>query len=208
MKWSKLIILHTVFIATSCTMQAAKEANLNVSSGEVITTFVECAPPGSTIKPVDATVSQEALAGVYASVPGLSGRRLYLFPNKSYMFFRWADIYPLTLEGKGKWEFSNGCINLQTYRGSGIAPIDTTYIPFHYAKRNEPRTIALAGYPKAFSLVKDRMNKRKEKHGERHELDLLFANVFDSFFSYTRESLLDDRAAIAAARKEISKRSR
>jgi len=58
------------------------------------------------------------LAGLYQVPPpgigGLSGEELYLFPDGSYVYCEWADVWPLTVHDKGHWAVSASLLELQS----------------------------------------------------------------------------------------------
>jgi hypothetical protein len=59
-----------------------------------------------------------ALAGRYqvppAGVGGLAGDELHLFPDGSYLYCEWADVWPLTVHDKGRWKTSAGLVELES----------------------------------------------------------------------------------------------
>jgi hypothetical protein len=44
--------------------------------------------------------------------PFLSGEDLYLFPDGSYVYLKWADVMPRTVYDKGKWTGRAGVVEL------------------------------------------------------------------------------------------------
>jgi hypothetical protein len=46
--------------------------------------------------------------------PPLSGKRLYIFPDKTYVYCEWADISPNTVFDKGTWIFEAGVLELRS----------------------------------------------------------------------------------------------
>lgn len=54
-----------------------------------------------------------ALPGDTFSVGGLAGEDLYLFPDSTYIYVKWADIEPTTVHGKGGWIITNSVVSLQ-----------------------------------------------------------------------------------------------
>jgi hypothetical protein len=58
---------------------------------------------------------EDVLGGHYAwDVMGLVGAELFLFPDGTFFFLEWADIFPTTICDKGNWEFQNGLVVLRT----------------------------------------------------------------------------------------------
>ncbi|PKO19845.1 hypothetical protein CVU37_02315 [candidate division BRC1 bacterium HGW-BRC1-1] len=58
-----------------------------------------------------------SVAGYYADPGptkrgGLSGEDLYLFPDETFMYLRWADIMPRTILSKGAWALDEGYVTL------------------------------------------------------------------------------------------------
>src|SRR6266436_5504944 len=63
------------------------------------------------------------LAGQYANPskelikrvgPPLAGETLYIFPDNSYVFCKWADIMPNTVFDKGIWSVDGGILELKS----------------------------------------------------------------------------------------------
>jgi hypothetical protein len=46
--------------------------------------------------------------------PPLSGDNLYIFPDKTYVFCRWADVMENTIFDKGAWSFAGGILELKS----------------------------------------------------------------------------------------------
>jgi hypothetical protein len=63
------------------------------------------------------------LAGIYSNPPTewirawggtLGGDRLFVFPDKTYIYCEYADIHPDVIYDKGTWSFSDGVLELQS----------------------------------------------------------------------------------------------
>lgn len=89
------------------------------------------------VKPIPANVDiEQLLVGHYSDTthvgPGLSGSDLYLFADSSYFYMEWADIWPLTIQAKGTWDYRDGFLVLLSDgslpKSSG--PRDQKYLPF------------------------------------------------------------------------------
>jgi hypothetical protein len=91
----------------------------------------------SEVKQVPADVDvEQVLAGHFSDTThvfgsGVSGSELYLFPDKTYFYLEWADIFPLTICDKGDWRCQAGFLVLlsdgSTPATSG--PRDHEYLP-------------------------------------------------------------------------------
>jgi len=71
--------------------------------------------------------------GHYSSGSGLSGSELYLFPDGTYMYTEWADIFPETLYDRGTWLCSESLIRLSSDGTlSMVSPKDKVYVALYY----------------------------------------------------------------------------
>jgi hypothetical protein len=60
-----------------------------------------------------------------------TGEELYLFPDKSYLYLEWTDVFPISVCDRGTWRYQDGLVLLHTdetvcCRG----PWDHTYLAF------------------------------------------------------------------------------
>jgi hypothetical protein len=97
------------------------------------------------IKPLPAD-DEKLLWGTFSSGPGLSGEVLYVFPDRSYCFTKWADTWPETIHEEGNWEFKDGLVVMSR---DGSLPKDSgardhTYLPFRICHRGS-ETVAIVG---------------------------------------------------------------
>jgi hypothetical protein len=46
--------------------------------------------------------------------PPLGGKRLYIFPDKTYVYCKWADVSPNTVYDRGIWSFDGGVLELKS----------------------------------------------------------------------------------------------
>lgn len=115
------------------------------------------------------TSTTEDLAGHYASPGptmkgGLSGSRLYLFPDQSYFFLRWADIMPGLIESRGTWDVVGGYV-LLTDDGTVQRKRrrdDFAYLPVRY--REDGTTVTgLLGFPSSYEWLMsgDKISSRR-----------------------------------------------
>jgi hypothetical protein len=85
---------------------------------------------------VELVVAQEnAIVGMWSQGDGLSGSKLYLFEERSYIYTEWADIEPETIYDKGHWTTGRGALNL-------VPDSDVTWVrPFsrRYLTLRSPR---------------------------------------------------------------------
>ncbi len=70
----------------------------------------------AAVRPV-AALTTASLSGRYSNPGptlegGLSGDDLYLFPDASFFFLKWADILPRTIYSRGSWQVENGYVTL------------------------------------------------------------------------------------------------
>ncbi len=122
--------------------------------------------------------------------PTLSGQDLYLFPDGSYFFLRWADIEPPTIYDKGRWSFRGGLVSLQSDHSApqDIFPYsrDTAFVPFYHKVSGE-RTLLLMGTRSQFSYFKE--------NGTDSDAHMLF------LCSLTRAEAIDPSSAAVLKRK-------
>jgi len=83
---------------------------------------------------------------------GLSGEDLYLFPDRSYLYLRWADILPPTIFDRGTWLFGNNVMSLQSDHSvpQRDFPKDSRFVPLYYTISGK-RTLLLMGASWNFS---------------------------------------------------------
>lgn len=63
----------------------------------------------------DASVNDYAARySSFSQGPQLSGSDIYLFPDGSYMYVRYADLLPPTIHDKGRWGFAEGILTLES----------------------------------------------------------------------------------------------
>ena len=58
---------------------------------------------------------------------GLSGRRLYLYPDRAFVLTRWADILPEELVVKGTWTRTNSALTLVPQPATNLPWLDDSY---------------------------------------------------------------------------------
>jgi hypothetical protein len=102
---------------------------------------------------------------------GLSGSELYLFPDKTYLYLRWADILPMTIYDKGVWQYRDGLLALLS---DGSIPVDA---------RNHDREYLPLILP---------TNRRTASADPQSEMRLLLLLGSDWDFSYFRENVKED----------------
>lgn len=54
--------------------------------------------------------TEQAIVGHWGRGPGLAGKELYLFPDRSYVYTEWADIMPEVVMDKGRWALEDGSL--------------------------------------------------------------------------------------------------
>lgn len=114
------------------------------------------------------TVSQ--LAGKYSDPtkefsPGLFGNDLYLFPDGTYVYDEWADIQPLTIYDRERWQVENGTIVLTSDNDITWYPgVGRRYIAF--SRRGHPGEALLIG-------TTDALNRFEEIAADNPELQLM-----------------------------------
>jgi hypothetical protein len=85
------------------------------TSDEILRTVQAHVPE---VKPLSADVDAEhVLPGYYCDTThvlgsDLSGKEFYLFPDRTYLYIRWADVRPETIYDKGRWECRDGFLVL------------------------------------------------------------------------------------------------
>jgi len=107
-----------------------------------------------------------ALAGKYSNpgpdlkklVPALSGRDLYLFPNRTYIYTEWADILPETVFDRGSWSVVGGVLKLEwnaaiTWKTSN----EKQYVVIRYEER--PAHFFLLGIEQQLDYLKENIGK-------------------------------------------------
>jgi hypothetical protein len=89
--------------------------------------------------------------------PALSGDDLYLFPDRSYLYLRWADIMPPTIYDRGTWLFETGVLSLQSDHSvqQRDFPKDRRFIPLYHNVSGK-RTLLLMGTSWDFSYFKEK----------------------------------------------------
>jgi len=109
------------------------------------------------------------LAGKYSNPPkgtvGLSGDDLYLFPDGTYVYDEWADIEPLVVRDKGKWQVVDGLVVLSSDEEVKWDPgAEPRYIAVN--RRSNAREILLVGTDRALADF-------EENAGDQPEIQLL-----------------------------------
>jgi len=95
------------------------------------------------------------LAGEYSHPPrelgvGLSGNDLYLFTDGTYVYDEWADVEPLVVRDKGKWQVVNGVIVLSSDNEVKWDPgVERRYIAVY--RHSNDREIFLVGTNRALA---------------------------------------------------------
>ncbi len=108
------------------------------------------------------TSTTEEVAGYYANPGptmkgGLSGSRLYLFPDSSYFFIEWADIMPGLITSRGIWDVVGDYVLLTddgTVQGKGRRMDDFAYLPVTYKEKGTTVT-GLLGFPESYEWLMD-----------------------------------------------------
>jgi hypothetical protein len=89
-------------------------AAAKLHSAEEVLEAVQLLAPAARPIPGDSNIG-ELLSGDYREdFTGLEGSDLYLFPDKTYLYLDWADIWPRTIWDKGTWAYQQGLIMLHT----------------------------------------------------------------------------------------------
>lgn len=93
-------------------------------------------------------------------LPATSGEDLYLFPDRSYLYVRWADIMPATIFDRGTWSFETEVLALQSDRSvqQQDFPKDRRFVPLYYNVSGR-RTLLLMGTNWDFSYFKENATK-------------------------------------------------
>lgn len=108
------------------------------------------------------TSTTEEVAGYYANPGptlgrGLSGSKLYLFPDRTYFFLRWADIMPGLIESRGTWDVVGNYVLLTddgtVHRKSRLTS-DFAYLPVRYSEK-ESTVTGLLGFPDSYERLMD-----------------------------------------------------
>lgn len=75
--------------------------------------------------------SADSLCGTYKNgnpdVGGLSGRRLYLYPDRAFALTRWADILPEEPVVKGTWTWTDSALVLVPQPATNLPWLDLSY---------------------------------------------------------------------------------
>lgn len=92
-----------------------------------------------------------------------SGEDLYLFPDHSYLYVRWADIMPATVFDRGNWSFETDVVALQSDRSvrQRDFPKDRRFVPLYYNVAGR-RTLLLMGTDWDFSYFKENATKNDD----------------------------------------------
>ena len=73
----------------------------------------------------------DALCGMYTDdnpdTGGLSGRRLYLYPDRAFVLTRWADILPEEPVVKGTWTRTDSALVLIPQPATNLPWLDSSY---------------------------------------------------------------------------------
>ena len=141
-----ILLIHSiVFIICGCN----KTGSLRAIPIQSVTIFSEIKHLLPNIKQLSTSaLNIENISGYYCTSGSsmkeqmggaLSGAELYLFPDNTYIYLRWADIFPLTIYEKGQWNIHNGFIVLDN-DGSvsqNEFPKDNEYLPLVIHKGNK-----------------------------------------------------------------------
>jgi len=115
-----LLIYLITFIAYGYTETVNPDTNLK-SATKMFSGIKSLLP---TVKQVSSSsLNVENISGHYCTLGpsmkerrggALSGSELYLFPDNTYIYLKWADILPLTIYEKGQWDINNSFIILHS----------------------------------------------------------------------------------------------
>jgi len=101
----------------------------------------------------------DKVAGHYTDLPpgmpSLGFDDLYLFPDETYFYIEWTDVFPTTITDKGTWAFNDDLIELHSDKSlpNGESRRNDKYLPL-YIDNNETSPMLLLGTGGDFSYFK------------------------------------------------------
>jgi hypothetical protein len=121
-----------------------------------------------------ASLTSPQIAGQYANPskeliklvgPPLRGNNLYIFPDNTYVFCKWADIMQNTVYDKGTWSFSDSVIELKSDPEIRWDPeLERKFLVIH--RSSHPEEILLVG-------IETELSSFEKKAGDDPETMLL-----------------------------------
>jgi hypothetical protein len=127
----------------------------------------------TAVDPV-ASLTSPQIAGQYANPskeliklvgPPLRGNNLYIFPDNTYVFCKWADIMQNTVYDKGTWSFSDSVIELKSDPEIRWDPeLERKFLVIH--RSSHPEEILLVG-------IETELSSFEKKAGDDPETMLL-----------------------------------
>jgi hypothetical protein len=101
----------------------------------------------------------DKVAGHYTDLPpgmhSLGFNDLYLFPDETYFYIEWTDVFPTTITDKGNWAFNDDLIELHSDKSlpNGESRRNGKYLPL-YIDNNKRPPMLLLGTGGDFSYFK------------------------------------------------------
>lgn len=146
---------------------------LQLVSGQSSTSPLERIRGKITVDP-ETSLSPLRIAGRYSKPskeliklvgPPLGGNNLYIFPDNTYVYCKWADIMPTTVFDRGTWSFSETVLHLKSAPEITWDPhLERRFLAVHRPTRIEE--ILLVGIDEGHPYF-------EEKAGNHPELMLL-----------------------------------
>lgn len=148
--WKALILFTLVTIAAACTTWRPTRT---ASSPDIFLARILPIVPDLQLIPYAAT-NDTVLPGYYTSGHhnfALGGHDLYLFPDHTYLYVKWADVLPETIADKGVWKYQHGFVDLLSDGSlAKLLPKDRQYVALRF-KYGQQQVFALMGTSRAYS---------------------------------------------------------
>lgn len=112
-------------------------------------------------------------------MPSLGINDLYLFPDQTYFYVEWTDVFPAAITDKGNWAFNGGLIELHSDKSvlNGESRRNGTFLPL-YIDKDGRRLMLLLGTDGDFAYF-----RKKAKSNDEFMLILCTYNRKEDFGS-------------------------
>jgi|RhiMethySRZTD1v2_1073278.scaffolds.fasta_scaffold658252_1 hypothetical protein len=146
-----------VFFTLSMTLQA--QTGKNSQADEIFDGVKSRTPSAKRLQVDPAKVG--AVGGRYTDVPpgmpSLQANDLYLFPDQTYFYVEWTDVFPSTITDKGEWAYKDGLIELRSDKSAprGDTRRNDKFLPL-YLEKDGKQLVLLLGASGDFAYFKEK----------------------------------------------------